>query len=68
MIASRVVVRRYMRRREFGGVQRLERHWMVFGVCVWVTTLDEEEYPAWAGIARGTLGYSDWQSRFQEYM
>lgn len=69
MISSRIVVRRYMNRHEFGGVQRLERHWYLCNrLRVWVTVLDEEEYPAWADIARCTLGYNEWQSKFAEYI
>lgn len=68
MLTSRVVVLRYRSRHEFGGVQRLERHWFIFGVRVWRQVLDEEVYPSWADIQRCTLGYTEWRSRFAAHI
>ena len=63
-----VEVRRYSFRREFGGVQRLERAIRLFGVCVWRTVIDEENVPAWAEIQAATLGSTEWRSKFAEYI
>ena len=68
MMASRIEVRRYRRRGEFGSVQELQRRRYLFGICVCIQKLDSEEVPAWAEIQLGALGYTDWQSKFAEHI
>ena len=61
-------VRRYGNRREFGSLQKLERAWRLFGVCVFRQVIDAEEVPAWAEIQTGALGSTEWRSRFAAYI
>lgn len=61
---TKIEVRRYGNRREFGSLQKLERAWRLFGVCVFRQVIDTEEVPAWAEIQAGALGSTEWRSRF----
>lgn len=67
-LTAKMEVRRYGNRREFGSVQKLERAWRLFGVCVFRQIIDTEEVPAWAEIQVGALGSTEWRSRFAAYL
>jgi len=67
-LKTKMEVRRYGNRREFGSLQKLERTWRLFGVCVFRQIIDTEEVPAWAEIQAGALGSTEWRSRFAAYI
>ena len=67
-LKTKMEVRRYRNRREYGGLQKLERAWRLFGVCMFRQVIDTEEVPAWAEIQAGALGSTEWRSRFAEYL
>ncbi len=67
-LTSSMCVRRRVYLRTFGGYQVLLREWRLFGIKVWTTEVDREEYPSWADIAKSTLGHTEWTSRFAEYI
>lgn len=68
LISSEIKVRRYSYRDQYGGIQRLEKHYKVFGINIFTTVLDQEDFPAWAHIQVCTLGSTDWKSKFSEYI
>lgn len=59
---------RYTNRHNFDGYQVLVRETRLFGVRIWSREIDREEVPSWASIQRATLGYTDWRSRFAQYI
>lgn len=63
-------VRRYRRpgRWPSGDTQELQRRYFLWGICIWSRTLDVESIPPWAVIQLETLGYTDWVSRFSDYI
>jgi hypothetical protein len=65
VITKKMEIRFYRHRTEYGGVQKLEQAYYLFGFCVWRTVLDEEEVPSWAEIQVGTLGSTSWRSKFR---
>lgn len=48
-------------RKEFGGYYVKVRTYALWGFEFWETDLASEEYPAWADIDCGALGYTDWK-------
>lgn len=68
LIDTKMEVRRYRNPHEWGSIQKLERATYVFGKCVYRKVLDEEEVPSWAEIQKGSLGYTDWVSKFSDYI
>jgi len=52
----------------YGDVQKLERHWFMFGLKVWVSTIARETIPKWASIQAATLGSTDWKSKFRDHI
>jgi hypothetical protein len=68
MIKTAIRVKRWTRRNEFGGFQQLLKEWRVFGVKVWTKEIDREDVPGWAEIQLATLGYTEWRSKFAEYI
>jgi hypothetical protein len=52
----------------YGSVQKLERHWFMFGLKIWTSVIDHETIPEWACIQVATLGSTDWKSKFKEYI
>jgi hypothetical protein len=69
-ISSRIQVRRISRSAGWPSrdTQELVRRYFICGMCFWTTVIDIEEIPSWAVIELVTLGFSDWQSRFAEYI
>jgi hypothetical protein len=60
-------IRRWTRR-DFTGLQKLERVTLLLGVAVFIWEVDREDVPAWATIQQASLGCTDWQSRlFHQY-
>lgn len=68
-LTSTMRVQRWTRRKEFGGFQQLLKEWRIFGIKVWTTEeIDREDVPGWAEIQLATLGYTEWESKFSEYI
>lgn len=68
LIDSEIKVWRYTSRDQFGGIQRLEKHYKVFGIHIFTKVLDQEDFPSWAHIQLCTIGFTSWKSKFSEYI
>lgn len=70
MLTHKDVVQRYSRRGQWphGSYQELQRRFYLGRFCVWTRVLDREDIPAWAVIQVGTLGSTDWRSKFAAYL
>jgi hypothetical protein len=51
-----------------GQYHLLVKRWKWRGLTIWKKTLDREEIPAFVWIAMATVGYTNWRSKFKEYM
>jgi len=48
--------------------QYLTKEWRLFGIRIWSWVLDTEEVPVWASAQKATCGYTEWKSKFAEYI
>lgn len=48
--------------------QYLIKEWRLFGFRVWKRTLDSEDVPVYASVSLACVGYTEWRSKFQEYI
>lgn len=51
-----------------GEYQVLKQQWRLWGILIWSKTLDREDIPAWASIQKACFGYTEWKSKFAQYM
>lgn len=51
-----------------GQYQLLVKRWKFKGFTIWKKVLDREEVPSHVWISAGALGYTDWRSKFAEYI
>ena len=48
--------------------QVLLRDTHIFGIRIWSREIDREDIPSWASIQRACLGWTEWRSRFADYI
>jgi len=48
--------------------QYLIKEWRLFGLRVFKWTLDHEDVPVFASAQKALFGYTDWKSKFAEYI
>ena len=48
--------------------QYLVKEWRLFGFCIFKWRLDHEDIPVWASVQKATMGYTEWESEFAEYI
>lgn len=48
--------------------QYLTKEWRLWGVRIWSWVLDTEDVPVWASAQKATSGYTEWRSRFCDYI
>jgi hypothetical protein len=53
-------------RKKFGGHVVLIRRFKIFGFVILTFEIEREEYPSWAAIQKGALGYTEWTSKLVE--
>jgi hypothetical protein len=68
LITHEIFVRRWTNRYTFRGRQQLCRRTRILGIRIWTRVLDTERVPAWATIQLGTIGYTDWESKFAAHI
>ena len=48
--------------------QFLIKEWRLFGIRIWSRELDYEDVPVYASAQAATMGFTDWKSRFAEFI
>lgn len=49
-------------------VQNLIKEWRLFGIKIWSMRIDYEIVPDYAIAQAACLGFTDWKSKFREYI
>jgi uncharacterized pyridoxamine 5'-phosphate oxidase family protein len=48
--------------------QYLVKTLYLFNIPYYKTIIDEEDFPSWASIELGCFGYTNWESKFKEFI